>query len=73
MKNSKHQSSISKRLEASAGSFGVFKRGLTQKKELVRDATPRNAALEIQAAQKILAQIAVRIMTEKVPKTDEQE
>jgi hypothetical protein len=72
MKNPKHQSSISKRLEASAGSFGVFKRGLTQK-ELVRDATPRNAALEIQAAHKILAQIAVRIMTEKVPKTDEQE
>ena len=65
MKKSKPRSSISKRLGPSAGSSGPLNRGSKPEKQLAR----RNAPPEISAAQELLAQIAVRILTRKVQKT----
>jgi len=64
----KHQPSNSKPLEASAGSSGRSERGSMLEKELAGTGKP--VPPEIQAAQQLLARIAVKILTEKVQKTD---
>lgn len=70
MKKPKHQSSIPKLLEASAGPSWLLKREFTPKKDVGRERTRRHAPREIQAAQQLLAQIAVRIITQKVQEAD---
>jgi hypothetical protein len=62
---------MSKHFEASSGSSSPLRKGLPPPKKPAPEMTLSESP-EIRAAQERLAQIAVRIITEKVRKTDEQ-
>ena len=62
VKTSKHSSSISKDSRPSAGSSGAFEQGLTPASEISPEPNSGSATPEVQAAQKLLSQIAVRIL-----------
>ena len=71
VKNSKHSSSISKDSGQLAGSSGAFEQRLTRASEMNSELDTGSAAPEIQAAQKLLAQIAVRLLNTKRRKEEE--
>ena len=65
LKKSKYRKSPSKSYESSVKSSSPSNSGLTPKAEVDRTMTRSDATPEIRAAQKLLAQIAVRILTSK--------
>ena len=71
VKKSKDPSLTSKVSGALAGSSGAFEQGLTGANEMTPELNTGSAALEIQAAQKLLAQIAVRLLNTKRRKEEE--
>jgi hypothetical protein len=71
LKNSKNPSSTSKVSGALAGSSGAFEQGLTGANEMTSELNTGSTAPEIQAAQKLLARIAVRLLNTKRRKEEE--
>jgi hypothetical protein len=71
LKNSKNPSSTSKVSGALAGSSRLFEQGLAPASDVTPEPNPSSVAPEIQAAQKLLAQIAVRLLNTKRRKEEE--
>ena len=71
-KRAKYPSSISKPFEALGELSRRLKGGLTKTNETGLETTSSQPAPEIQAAQKLIAQIAVRILIEGKKERDEQ-
>jgi hypothetical protein len=71
VKTSKDPSSTSKVSEALAGSPGIFEQGLIPANEMAVELNSSSVASEVQAAQKLLAQIAVRLLNTKRRKEEE--
>jgi hypothetical protein len=70
MKKTKYQSSMSKPFEASDESCSLSKNGSPPAKHPAQETTISDSPPEIQAAQQILARIAVKILIRR--KADEQ-
>ena len=71
VKNSKDPSLTSKVSEALAGSSGIFEQVLIPANEMAVELNSSSVASEVQAAQKLLAQIAVRLLNTKRRKEEE--
>jgi hypothetical protein len=71
VKKSKDPSSTSKVSGALAGSSRLFEQGLAPASDVTLEPNPSSTAPEIQAAQKLLAQIAVRLLNTKRRKEEE--
>ena len=65
-----YRSSISKPSEVSAGSCSPSENELPAPEELPQGSTANDLSAEIEAAQKLIAEIAVRIMTAKRRQTN---
>lgn len=70
-KATKYPSSISKPSEALAGSCSRLKRGLPPPEKLGQNTTTSEYAAGLEAAQKLIARIAVRIVTAKREQANE--
>ena len=70
-KNPKNPSSTSKVSGALAGSSRAFEQGLAPASDVTPELNSSSVAPEIQAAQKLLAQIAVRLLNAKRRKEEE--
>jgi hypothetical protein len=71
MNKSEKKSSTSMRLESSAGSSCRFNRELTP--QIRQELAPSHVAPELQAAQKLLARIAIKILTHERQQADEKQ
>jgi hypothetical protein len=71
MRKATYQSSMSKPFGASDESCSLSKNGSPPDKHPTQETAISDSPPEIQAAQKVLAQIAVRIMTAKKRQRDE--
>ena len=71
MRKATYQSSMSKPFGASDESCSLSKNGSPPDKHPTQETAISDSPPEIQAAQKLLAQIAVRIMTAKKRQRDE--